>query len=329
MMIRCFAALVVALAVGLATAPAAVDAQPAGKVHRIGYLGSGSSTSGFQAAFVQGLRELGWVEGQNIVIDYRFADGRFDRLPELAAELVRLKVDIIVAQPTPAALAARNSTVSIPIVMVNVGDPVGIGLVASLARPSGNVTGTAFDVGLETFRKALELLKEAVPRAQHVAVLSNPANPAQALAISDLKVAAQSLGLRLLLLEVRSPEAFDRVFAEIAKERVDALFVVAESLFLLHRTPLADLALKYRLPTMYGIKENVAAGGFMSYGPNVAHNSRRAATFVDKILKGAKPADLPVEQPTRFELVVNLRTARALGLTISPSLLQRADEVIQ
>ena len=329
MMIRCFAALVVALAVGLATAPAAVDAQPAGKVHRIGYLGSGSSTSGFQAAFVQGLRELGWVEGQNIVIDYRFADGRFDRLPELAAELVRLKVDIIVAQPTPAALAARNSTVSIPIVMVNVGDPVGIGLVASLARPSGNVTGTAFDVGLETFRKALELLKQAVPRAQHVAVLSNPANPAQALAISDLKVAAQSLGLRLLLLEVRSPEAFDRVFAEIAKERVDALFVVAESLFLLHRTPLADLALKYRLPTMYGIRENVAAGGFMSYGPNVAHNSRRAATFVDKILKGAKPADLPVEQPTRFELVVNLRTARALGLTIPPSLLQRADEVIQ
>ena len=226
MMIRCFAALVVALAVGLATAPAAVDAQPAGKVHRIGYLGSGSSTSGFQAAFVQGLRELGWVEGQNIDIDYRFADGRFDRLPELAAELVRLKVDIIVAQPTPAALAARNSTVSIPIVMVNVGDPVGIGLVASLARPSGNVTGTAFDVGLETFRKALELLKQAVPRAQHVAVLSNPANPAQALAISDLKVAAQSLGLRLLLLEVRSPEAFDRVFAEIAKERVDALFII-------------------------------------------------------------------------------------------------------
>ena len=329
MMGRCFAALVVALAVGLAAAPAAVDAQSAKKVHRIGYLGSGSSTSGFQAAFVEGLRELGWVEGQNIVIDYRFADGRFDRLPELAAELVRLKVDIIVAQPTPAALAARNSTVSIPIVMVNVGDPVGIGLVASLARPSGNVTGTAFDVGLETFRKALELLKEAVPRAQHVAILSNPANPAQALAVRDLQVAAKSLGLRLLLLEVRSLETFDRVFAEIAKERVDALFVVAESLFLLHRTPLADLALKYRLPTMYGIRENVAAGGLMSYGPNVAHNSRRAATFVDKILKGAKPADLPVEQPTRFELVVNVRAARALGLTISPSLLQRADEVIQ
>ena len=318
----------VALAAGVIAVPTAIHAQPTGKVHRIGYLGSGSPTSGFHEQFRQGLRELGWVEGKNIVIDFRFADGRFDRLPELAAELVRLKPDIIVAQPTPAALAAKKGTGSIPIVMINVGDPVGIGLVASLARPAGNVTGTAFDVDLETFSKALELLKEGVPNARHVAVLSNPANPAQALAIKNLKVAAKSLGLKLLFLEVRSSDDFGRAFAEIAKERVDALFVVAESLFNLHRTALADLALKYRLPTMYGSREMVAAGGLMSYGPNLADNSRRAATFVDKILKGAKPADLPVEQPTRFEFVVNLKTARALGMSIPPSLLRRADELI-
>jgi putative ABC transport system substrate-binding protein len=328
MKIRYFASLVMALVINLLAFPAAVYAQPTTKVHRIGYLGSGSSDSGFHEQFRQGLRELGWVEGQNIAIDYRFADGQFDRLPELAAELVRLKADIIVAQPTPAALAARNSTKSIPIVMINVGDPVGIGLVASLARPAGNVTGTAFDVELATFAKALELLKEAIPKAHHVAVLSNPANPAQALAIKHLKVAAKSLGLRLLPLEVRGPEEFSRVFAEASKERVDAMFVVAESLFYRHRTALADLALKYRLPTMYGFRESVAAGGLMSYGPSLAQNSRRAAFFVDKILKGAKPAELPVEQPTKFEFIVNLKTARELGLNIPPSLLQRADELI-
>ena len=320
----------IAAGVVLLAVPIATEAQPAAKVYRIGYLGTGSSTSGFHEAFRQGLRELGWVEGQNIVIDYRFADGRFDRLPDLAIELVQLKVDIIVASPTPAALAARNATRSIPIVMVNVGDPVGLGLVAGLARPAGNVTGTAFDVGLETFGKVLELLKEAIPKARDVAVLSNPANPAQALAIRDqLKVAAQSLGLRLLLREARGPDQFGPAFADIAKERVDALLVVAESLFLLHRTTLAELALKYRLPTMYGLREGVVVGGLMSYGPNLAHNSRRAATYVDKILKGAKPGDLPVEQPTKFELVINLKTARALGLTIPQSVLGRADEVIQ
>ena len=319
----------IAAGVVLFAAPIAAKSQPAGKVLRIGYLSSSSPASGFHESFQQGLRELGWVEGQNIVIDYRFADGRFERLPELAAELVRLKVDIIVAQPTPAALAARNSTGSIPIVMINVADPVGVGLVAGLARPAGNVTGTAFGVGLETFGKALELLKEAVPKARYVAVLSNPANPSQALAIRDLKVAAQSLGLRLLLLEASSPDEFGRVFAEIAKERVDAIFVVAESLFILHRAALADLALKYRLPTMYGVRENVLAGGLMSYGPSLTDSSRRAANFVDKILKGAKPADIPVEQPTKFELLINLKTAKALGITIQQSLLQRADEVIQ
>jgi putative ABC transport system substrate-binding protein len=313
----------------LLVVPTVTVAQPARKIPRIGYLSSSSRSSRFHEAFQEGLRELGWVEGQNIVIDHRFADGKFDRLPELAAELVRLKVDIIVAQATPAALAARSATGSIPIVIINVGDPVGLGLVTSLARPEGNVTGAAFDVGLETFGKALELLKEVIPKANHVAVLSNPANPAQAIAIGYLKVAAQSLGLRLLLREARGPDEFGRAFAEIAKERVDALLIVAESLFQLHRTPLADLALKYRLPTMYGIRENVLAGGLMSYGPSLSQNSRRAATFVDKILKGAKPADLPVEQPTKFELVINLKTAKSLGLTIPQSLLLRADEVIR
>ena len=313
----------------LLAVPTVTVAQPVRKIPRIGYLSTGSRGSRFHEAFQEGLRELGWVEGQNIAIEYRFADGKFDRLPELAAELVRLKVDIIVAQPTPAALAARSATGSIPIVMINVGDPVGVGLVASLARPAGNVSGTAFDVGLETFGKALEVLKEAVPKAERVAILTNPGNPAQALAITSVETTAQSLGLRLLFLEARVPDDFGRVFAEIAKERVDALLVVAESLFMLHRTALADLALKYRLPTMFGIRENVVAGGLMSYGPSLAQNSRRAAAFADKILKGAKPADLPVEQPTKFELVINAKTAKALGLTIAPSLLLRADEVIQ
>ena len=320
----------IASGIALLAAPSAAKAQPVGKVYRMGYLGSGSSTSGFHEQFRQGLSELGWIEGRNIVIDYRFADGRFERLPELATELVRLKVDVIVAQPTPAALAAKNSTGSIPIVMINVGDPVGLGLVASLARPAGNVTGTAFDIGLETFDKALELLKEAIPKARDVAVLSNPANPAQALAIRDhLKVTAQSLGLRLLLREARGPDEFGPVFADIAKERVDALLVVAESLFLLHRTTLAELALKYRLPTMYGLRESVVAGGLMSYGPSLAHNSRRAAVYVDKILRGVQPADLPVQQPTKFELVINLKTANVLGISIPQPLLLRADEVIK
>ena len=327
-MTRSVAALVMTVAVGLVAATTAVHAQSTGKVHRIGYLSPGPSTSGFHEQFRQGLGELGWREGRNIVIEYRFADGKVDRLPALVAELVRLDVAVIVAQPTAAAVAARKATRSIPIVMINVGDPVGLGLVESLARPAGNVTGTAFDVGLETFGKALELLKEAMPKASRVAVLSNPDNPAQRLAIKDLNVAAQSLGLKLLLREARNPDEIGGAFADIASERVDAVLVVAESLFLLHRQMLADLARKYRLPAMYGLKENAAAGGLMSYGPSLAHNSRRAATFVDKILKGAKPADLPVEQPTKFEFVVNLGTARALGLALPASLLQRADELI-
>jgi len=315
----------------LLAAPLAAEAQQAGKVPRIGFLGTRtlSDTSPYLDAFRQGLRELGWVEGQNIVIDDRFAEGRFDRLPDLAAELVRLKVAIIVAAPTPAVVAAKKATETIPIVAIAVGDPVGIGLIANLARPGGNVTGLSFSVGLEIAGKGLELLKETVPKVRRVAVLSNPANPGQPLSIRELNVAAQSLGVQLQLLEARGPNEFDGAFAAMATERVGALLVVADSMFNLHRTRLADLAARSRLPAAYGLRENVEAGGLMSYGPSVRDLFRRAATYVDKVLKGAKPGDLPVEQPTKFELVINLKTAKALGLTIPPSLLSRADEVIQ
>ena len=322
-------AFITGVAFGLFAAPETSIAQSAGTVRRIGYLGSSSPTSGFLEPFQQGLRELGWIAGQNIEIEYRFAEGRFERLPALAAELVRLNVDVLVAQPTPSALAAKDATRTIPIVMINAGDPVGLGLVASLARPGGNVTGTAYSVGMETVVKDLELLKETIPGVRSVAVLSNPANPSQPLAIRSLKSAAEQLGVQLLLLEARAPGDFDGAFAEIARERAQALLVVADSLSIFHRAPLANLALKYRLPSMFGVTENVIAGGLISYGPSLSYNSRRGAAFVDKILKGAKPADLPVEQPTKFELVINLKTARALGLAIPQSLVLRADELIQ
>ena len=305
--------------------------QQAGKVPRIGFLGltSPSDRPSLLDAFRQGLRELGWVEGQNIVIDYRYAEGQVDRLPDLAAELGRLKVDLIVSEGTQGVTAARNATETIPIVMITVRDPVGTGLIASLARPGGNVTGMSGSAGLEIVAKQLELLKETVPKTRRVAILSNPANAYHQLAIRELNVAARSLGVQLQLLEARGPNEFDGAFAAMAQERVGALLVVADSLFLLHRTRLADLAARSRLPAAYGSTEKVEAGGLMSYGPSLRDFYRRAAAYVDKILKGAKPADLPVEQPTKFELVINLRSAKALGLTIPQSLLQRADEVIQ
>jgi len=326
------AGLVVTLALGILAAPLAAEAQQAGKVYRIGFLGivPPSDTSPRQNAFRQGLRELGWVEGQNIVIEYRFSEGRLDRLPELAAELVRLKVDIIVAVATQGVTAAKNATETIPIVMISGGaDPVGLGLIASLARPGGNVTGLSFSVGPEIIGKGLELLKETVPKVRRVAILSNPASPVQPLFIREVQAAARSLGVQLQLLEARGPNEFDGAFAAMAKERVGALLVVADGVFVLHRTRLADLAARSRLPAAYGIRENVEAGGLMSYGPSTRDLFWRSATFVDKILKGTKPADIPVEQPTRFELVINLKTAKALGLTIPQSVLIRADEVIQ
>jgi putative ABC transport system substrate-binding protein len=318
-------------ALGLLAAPLAAEAQQAGRVPRIGFLvlTSPSSASRLLDAFRQGLRELGWVEGQNIVIDYRFAEGKYDRLPDLAAELVWLKVDVIAAGPTPPALAAKNATGTIPIVMTVAAHPVELGLVASLARPGGNVTGLSYDVGLETIVKGLELLKEALPKVRRVAILWNAVNPAQALVIRDINAAARSSGVQLQLLGVRGPSEFDGAFAAMAKHRVEAVLVVADSLFNLHRAQLADLAAKNRLPSMHGLRENVEAGGLMSYGPSLVATYRRAAVFVDKILKGAKPSELPVEQPTKFDLVINLKTAKALGLTIPQSLLLRADQVIE
>ena len=316
-------------ALGVLAMPLTADAQAAGKVYRLGYLAAISPTGGPAEAFKQGLHDLGWVEGQNIVIDFRSGDGRFERLPDLAAELVRLKVDVIVAGATPAAVAAKNATATIPIVIYGTGDPVGLGLVSSLARPSGNVTGLSYSVGLDTFGKGLELLKEALPKARRVALLSNPANPAHAAATSNVQTVAGNLGVQLRLFEARQPSQLDNVFTAMAKGREDALFVVADGMFVLHRARLAELAVKHRFPSIHGNRENVEAGGLMSYGPSNVVALRRAAVFVDKILKGAKPGDLPIEQPTTFELVINLKTAKALGLSIPPSLLQRADQVIE
>ncbi len=312
------------LAGGLLAAPLAAEAQVPGKVPRVGFLGprTRADAAPYLDAFLLGLRETGWVEGKNIFIEYRWAEGRQERLPEL----VRLKVDVILAGPTSAAVAAKNATSTIPIVTTSAGDP-GIGLVASLARPGGNVTGLSFSVEMATFGKGLELLKETVPKVRRVAVLSNPANPAHALAIKE--VAARSVGVQLQLLEARGPTELDSAFAAMARERAGAVLVMADSTFGFYRTRLRDLAAKGRLPAMYGLREHPEVGGLMSYGADNRDNFRRAATYVDKILKGTKPADLPVEQPTKFELVINLKTAKALGLTIPPSLLQRADEVIQ
>jgi putative ABC transport system substrate-binding protein len=319
------------MTVGLLAAPRAVEAQSAGNVYRVGYLSATSKTSspGILEAFRQGLRELGWVEGQNIVVEYRWAEGRLDRLPDLAAELVRLRVDVIVASPTPGALAAKSATRTIPIVAVSLTHPVELGLVASLARPGGNVTGLSYSVGADIFGKDLELLKEVAPRVRRVAVLSNTDSPARPLTIKNVNAAARSLGLQLQLVEARGPEGFDGAFAAMAKERAGALLVVQDPAFIPHRARLIDLAAKNRLPSIFTQRADAEAGGLMSYGPSLSDLYRRAGTYVDKILKGAKPGDLPIEQPAKFELIVNLKTARALGLTIPQSLLQRADQVIE
>jgi len=312
----------------LLAAPGPAVAQPAGQIPRVGFLGASSSTSANVEAFRQGLRELGWAEGKNIVIEYRFAEGHFDRLPDLAADLVRLKVDVITAAPTPGAVAAKRATGTIPIVMVGVGDPVGLGLIATLARPGGNVTGLSFDAGME-IGKGLEIIKETLPNSRRVAVLSNPANPGQPAAMKNVKAAARLLGVELRFLEAQGPDEFDGVFATMAKERVEALLVVTDATFYIQRARLADLATKHRLPAVCGFRDYAEAGALMSYGPSVVAMYQRAAFFVDRILKGAQPASLPVEQPTKFELVINLKAAKALGLAIPQSLLARADEVIQ
>jgi putative ABC transport system substrate-binding protein len=315
----------------LGVAPLAAEAQPPTYVHRIGVLFA--TTPGrdpFVEAFLEGMRTLGYVEGQHLMLESRGAEGQYERFPDLVAALVRLEVDVLMVPSTAAALAAKQVTSTIPIVMVGIGDPVGNGLVASLARPGGNITGLAAFPS-EFVGKQLEFLKEVLPTVSRVAVLWNPASPGHALAVREADVAAQALGVQLHLAEARGPEAFDRAFAAMARAHAGALLVLEDRIFYQHRRRLAELAATSRLPTMHSTqcREFVEAGGLLCYGASRPDVWRRAATYVDKILKGAKPADLPVEQPTRFELVINLRTAQALGITIPPTLLMLADEVIR
>ena len=323
------AAIVLPLALGLLLAPLAAAAQPLPKVARIGLLLPGTAPDPGVEAFRQGLRDLGWVEGQNIAIEYRWAEGKFERLPGLAAALIRLKVDVIVANATPATSAAKNATGTIPVVFAFVADPVASGFVASLARPGGNITGLA-SIATEVIGKQLELLKEALPKVSRVAVLRNPDNQSHPLMLRQAESAARVLRVQLQILEARSPDEFDTAFAAMTRQRAGGLLVLADSgMFFVQRTRIADLAAKNRLPAVYGHLEHAEAGGLMAYGTNRADLFRRAAYFVDKILKGAKPDDLPVEQPTKFELVINLKTAKALGLTIPKSVLVRADKLIE
>ncbi|HEV8341447.1 MAG TPA: ABC transporter substrate-binding protein [Candidatus Binatia bacterium] len=304
------------------------EAQQPAKVFRIGYLSSTSSESqkSRRAAFQQGLRDLGYVEGKNIIIEYRYAEQKYERLPELVGELVRLNVDVLVAAGAPAAHAAKSATKTIPIVMQS-GDPVGTGLVASLGRPGGNITGLSdFTVGVVT--KRLELLKEVVPSVSRVAVLWNPTNPTNPVTLKETQTVAPTLGVTLLPLEVKEADDIDRAFTVIKKERPGALIVFGGVLTTQTRR-IVELAVKSKLPAIHSVSEAVDAGGLMSYGTNFDDLFRRVATYVDKILKGAKPADLPVEQPTKFELVINLKTAKQIGLTIPPNVLARADKVIK
>ena len=299
-------------------------------VHRVGFLGA-TSIAAYKSrvdAVRAGLRDLGYVEGKNLVIEFRWADGMYDRLPNLAAELVRLKVDVIVTGGTPGTRAAKQATTTIPIVMAVSGDAVATGLIASLARPGGNITGTTY-FDPELAAKRLELLKEAVPRATRVGVLTNPDNPqTMGTTLQSLRLAAESLKLKLSIFEARSPNEFEHTFSAMVESRVDAVAVVDDGMFIANQRAIADIAANKRLP-LTGAKELAETGGLIGYGVDFVQTYYRAAYFVDKILKGTKPGDLPVEQSAKFELVINLKTAKALGLTIPQSLLQRADKVVQ
>jgi putative ABC transport system substrate-binding protein len=306
----------------------AASAQTQPKIPRVGFVLTSTRTSKhLLEAFRQGLRELGYVEGQTIVLELRSAEGRLERMPELVVELVGLKVDVLVVLSSPAALAAKNATQTIPIVMMGT-DPVGLGLVGSLSRPGGNVTGLSF-LSEEIIAKRLQLLKELVPGLARVGVLRNPTDPGHPILWKETEVAAQRLGVALEALELRGPEDFEAAFATAKQRNAQALLAFPDVLTFTYRSRITALAASIRLPAMYFLREYPDAGGLMSYGASFVHLCRRAATFVDKILKGAKPADLPVEQATKFELVVNVKVAKALGLTIPPSLLARADELIE
>jgi putative ABC transport system substrate-binding protein len=320
-------ALVVVLA--CLTAPVGADAQQAGKVHRIGFLWDSPAVfPDAVEAFRQGLRDLGYVEGRNIAIEYRWAEGKPERMRELAEELVRLKVDVIMAPSSIYTGAAKRVTSTIPIVFMSHADPLRTGHVASLARPGGNVTGLSIMM-TDTNVKGLELFKEAVPAISRVAVIWNPATPSHGPGLKAIELAGPSLGLRILPVPVRAATEYESAFSTMVRERADGVLVLSTPLFIAGARRLAELALAHKLPSLFGPKHHVEAGGLMSYSPDRPDLYRRAATFVDKILKGARPADLPVEQPTKFELVINVKTAKALGFTITPSVLARADQVMQ
>jgi ABC-type uncharacterized transport system substrate-binding protein len=314
------------LTLGTLSAPLAADAQPTAKVWRIGFISV--TPLKYEETFFQRLGELGYVEGQNLIAERRYSEGRAERFPEFAAELVRLKVDVIVVTTTPAALAVKSTTKTIPVVFPTAIDPVAAGVVASLARPGGNITGLTTQAP-DLVGKRLQLLKEAVPRLSRVAVLWNAANPANARPWGEAQDAARALGVTLQSQEVRAPTDFERVFAVMARDRPDALLFLGDGLTIPHGAQIVDFVTRNRIPSMFDRTELAAAGGLMSYGPHAVDLWRRGAVLVDKILKGAKPADLPVEQPTKFELVINAKTSKALGLTIPPLLLLQADQVIE
>jgi len=319
------------LAGGLLAAPLAAGAQQPGKVYRIGLLDYSAPDPARQEwwkAFRQQMRQLGYVEGQNVRFEPRWAQSDYDQLQKLAAELVGLKMDLIVTGGTNAGIAAKRATSTIPIVMASGGDPVASGVAASLSQPGGNLTGMT-SINRELAGKRLELLRNVAPRASRIAILWDERNEGNRLGVNDTEAVAKTLGLTIHSVPMRSPEALEAAFATVARGRADALIIFTISSLFPYRRRVAELAVKHRLPTVVGVREYVEAGCLASYGTDYPDLFRRAATFVDKILKGAKPADLPVEQPTKFELVINLKTAKALGLTIPPSLLQRADQVIE
>ena len=327
---QCIAGLILALAFGILSASLAAGAQPPANVRRIGVLVPAEPQSPAEpniAAFRHALQNLGYVDGQTVAMEYRYALGRIERFPELVDELVRLQVDILVIGSGPAAMAAKNTTQAIPIVFIGVPDPVGSGLVTSLARPGGNLTGLSFAFSEGFAGKWVELLSGVVPRGSRVAVLRPAAVPPQY--ERDFQIAAQALGLTFRSIAVNEPDEFDDAFTMMTRERVAALIVVSSFFFSTHHSRIVDLAAKHRLPAIYPFRAHVDAGGLMSYGLSIADLWRRAATYVDKILRGAKPADLPVEQPTKFELVINLKIAQALGIMIPPTLLFQADEVLR
>jgi len=320
-----------AMAAILVALPLASRAQPAARVYRIGFLGAASASAPVSVrrieAFRRGLHELGYLEGKNIIVDIRWAEGDADRLPELARELIRLRVDVLVTQGTTATRAAKEATSTIPIVMLAVGDPIGTGLVASLARPGGNVTGSTF-LGPQLYVKQLEMLKQSIPRIERVAMLMNPDNPINRSVVQGMEGTANAMKVALMQIEARGTTEFAEAFSAMARHRVDAFVVIADPILNANLRAIADLALKQRLAGASG-REFAESGGLFGYGPNVNELWGHAPRFVDKILKGAKPADLPVEQATKFEFVINLKTAKALGITIPQSLLARADQVIE